>query len=611
MTSNQIAAERNREEARSNRENEAVKRRDSRSKEREQDRKDKEFRRETGKQAVEFGERILGYTPWGTMQKIKNSVASNFGRLIGSANDPEWYNLNPDLTRDAASISFETPLRNGVTLATEGNSSMFPSDLTNDYAVDTILHRASMVNLQWIPTIGKGSLHSTTPVNVAAQNIYSWVRHANSGHANYEPSDIMMYLLALSEAYKYYAWGRLIYKVANSQFPQDVNFVKAFQACTGVQIDDYRQNLADFRYYLNTVATRLNALYVPSKFPYFNRHIWLAANVFKDSPIKKSAYYVFRPYCVGVYKEGSASEATGSLVMTALSDSTPGSYKTLMDGVLNAIINSEDIGIISGDIKKAYGDNLFTIEATPVDDYINPVYSEEVLAQINNISFAMNEPLGGVKSSWHIHQYPGNHQIYQGLYHADIEDYLNDSHVNPNFPLMENALTRGSYIPAIEHSALINTYVEQPKPEFVLVYSRFTNIQRVDQVTGITTGSTYPDSCGSEVVLFASVAYAERATDGSWSWQHEEVYRNRNTERPVSQGIAAKTLSLPALTSQIDWFPRYSTTLFDSNGLYDKSSYLIAQDIDNFAVVNTNSLDNMHSCALLSQFDIPMGGYKG
>lgn len=617
MTSNQIAAESNRikdreeqERRRSNRSNEAISRDKVSQERREQDRRDKAYKRENVYKGLDIAEKVIGATPYGMMKKIQNSFAKNMAGILGSANDPSWYALNKQMLEDAASISFENPLQNGLILGSAYNKDQLPQ--ASSFIPRPEINRASVVNLTWITTIGKGSLTSTTPINLAAQNIYAWVRHANSGHSNYEPADLMLYILAVSEAYKLYAWGRNIYRIANSMFAYDLNLIKAIETCTGVDISDFRANLANMRYFLNVCATRLNALNVPSEFPFFDRHVWLASNIFKDSPIAKSAYYIFRPASVGLYTEGSSAEATGSLVMTAITDQNFNSFQSVMNNVINRLMASEDIGIISGDIKKAYGDKLFKIESTPTEDYINPVYSEEVLAQINNITFACDASVSGpsyahqLVTDEDIHQAPGSHFLYQGHYAST----LTEEDINVKYHISPDAIGTGYVIPPRTRSALINMYMDRPTPNDVMVGSRLAQTYQSFDGNGLGIGYRTPDSVGSEVILNAFVAYASIDTSvgtDAWTWKYVAIGDNANHFNNYSTG-SGYTYSLPALTAQIDWFPSYSINSTSSTQF--TNNYFIVQDLDNFALVPSKSLENMHSCALLSMFHIPQDGLK-
>lgn len=88
-------------------------------------------------------------------------------------NDVSWYTKNPQMLIDAASYSYNTPL--GTPVPYQKLLSGVPNYTTgtNPCAVP------GLMSISFVPTIGV-SVDSISPANVAAQNIYSYVRYMNS-----------------------------------------------------------------------------------------------------------------------------------------------------------------------------------------------------------------------------------------------------------------------------------------------------------------------------------------------------------------------------------------------------------------------------------------------
>lgn len=127
--------------------------------------------------------------------------------------------------------------------------------------------------IRYIPTIGTSSSAEASAANIAAKNIYSYVRYANSGARNYEANDLMMYLLAMDSAYTFYAYLCGIYSAAKNangaNWYQPVTMVTAL----GADYKSVSRNLANMRAYINQFAQRLSAFYVPSQMPIYSRHM--------------------------------------------------------------------------------------------------------------------------------------------------------------------------------------------------------------------------------------------------------------------------------------------------------------------------------------------------
>ena len=114
----------------------------------------------------------------------------DMGSLYKSeTNDMSWYNANPELIRDAARIPFTYPLGHTLDL---GNTTI--NSLTN------VVNLPGIISMDIVHGPGVSD-SNVSAMNVASRNIYSYVRFANSGHSNYDHQDLMIYLLAMDEAY--------------------------------------------------------------------------------------------------------------------------------------------------------------------------------------------------------------------------------------------------------------------------------------------------------------------------------------------------------------------------------------------------------------------------
>lgn len=555
MTANQLKYQQNQEAERANKQREREDRRRNRAAE--------DLKREDQKI-----QKVLGTA------KVVTDAFGNLvqgGKAIGTlANDPAWYNLNRDLVNDVASISYESPLSSGLLT---GSTSL---------ATNTNAYRSTICGIDFIPSIGIGgysgaaSASGGSIANAAAQTLYAWVRHANSGSANYEPADLMMYYLAMDSAYTWYAFGRSIYRAANSALMYDFNFIHRLGQVYVIDLDDFRSNLANFRTFLNIIATQLNQLAVPNSMPYYNRHVWMVSNIFKDHSVKRSAYYCFVPACYGVY-----NPVEGRIAFTAR-PTTPMTFKVFSD-ILNTIVSvlmtDESIGIINGDVRKAYGtDSLFKIENTPADDYIEPFYSEEVLSQISGI-VAVGPVTPG---SYDICQIPGTGRLYQGTYIESGTPTISQSYPTlTSFP--NTALLRSSFI--------LNMYKDSPTPDDNMVASR------------LIAGYNYV-TVGSQPIRFVSVAGSEFVTTLRLFVGAPD---NTGSIITIYDYCPFELSGLNAALPQMDWFPMFVYVENPTDATY---AQFWASDLCNYAVINSEIAANMHATAIISEFYIPSKGMR-
>lgn len=221
-------------------------------------------------------------------------------KLMGVANDPSWYNKDPQLVKDVASISFNTPIGRDigdvVTIApATGGAIATPKRVV-----------PGIMSLKYIITPGMTDGSVSDSVNIAARNIYSYVRYANSGASNYEPVDLMMYLLAMDSLYTLYAWGVRAYAIMNYADRYSGYYPTALMNAIGAKYDgakdDWTPNISNLRSFINQFGVKISAFNVPANFPYFSRHIWMVSNIFKDMDIRRSQVYAFTPAYIYQYQ---------------------------------------------------------------------------------------------------------------------------------------------------------------------------------------------------------------------------------------------------------------------------------------------------------------------
>lgn len=324
---------------------------------------------------------------WNSRSKGKGREKKDWAKdkpevVKSPTNDPDYYGADPQLIKDSASYSYGWPLGNNIRLgrfAPEVNKAAIPGVM--------VIHTS--------PTFG-WAVSPNSPINLAARNIYSFVRHANSGHANYDAPDLMLYLCAMDSCYSFMAWLKRIYGVyctrsnTNHYYPRDI-----IQAM-GVDYDDLDSNLADFRAFINIMAAKIGSMVVPANMRYIKRHIQMYSGLYMDSDQDKAQTYFFNPH--GFYKFELQNDA-GALKFEELLP-IPTHYpnkiqklltfKDLRDYanvIFDPVVMSEDFNIMSGDILKAYGPTE-TYKVDGITDVytVLPAYDAVILDQIQNTS---------------------------------------------------------------------------------------------------------------------------------------------------------------------------------------------------------------------------------
>lgn len=461
-------------------------------------------------------------------------------------NDPEWYNTYPELVDSNCRISSAYPIGINYTLG------------SGEDAV-TLVNDTFAMRLRYIHGIGI-SEKETDPVNMAATRIYSYVRHANSGHANYEKTDLMLYFLSIMECYNMIAYAErayglvFMYNTQNRKLP--VSLVKA----AGWDYDDITENLTNFRSYINNAIARINSLYVPTELKAAKRWWWLNSNVFLDSANPKAYCYLYTPDIYRTYEELEAGNLGYLKTNQIPLNFTVTQWKIAINTMLNKLLASEDIGIISGDILKAYGDKVFTL--SPMEEFhsVPFVYSEEVLMQINNTRF-VSAQVTGTDITQQVSLKGSNLVMKPGIKFQNETEMFN-------------------YINSNSEDWIINFTKPQPTPSDVMVATR--NMWTFDGYDADTFTATL--STGSEIMVYEQIYYANEAG----LFNPSKVDAND-----------AKMLEHVLRHAQFDYAP-----LIVRDDTKDGKRILLPSgpDYDTIVPINGVQMNIMHDTALLSLF---------
>lgn len=453
--------------------------------------------------------------------------------IMGTHNDPKWYVENEQMLKDVASLPFAQVLGLDTGLYKEGSGITYGSKLPGIMAF----------KMEMSLGCGKTAVDAAT---LTARRIYSYVRHANSGSANYESPDLMMYILAYASAEAWLAAMKRAYGLAQQYYVKNRYFAAAMLNACGFPADEVIHNLAQLRAHINLTAARMNSLKVPAGMPIVERWKWLCSNVFMDDDDIKAQAYVFK---FPRYARFSATtNENGSELRfpdAPKSNSTIDDIYAFTETLLEPLLSNEDIGIMSGDIMKAYGSNV-TVEEMIGDNYVVlPTHDKEVLMQIHNtfIPFVAQP----------------EHAIYQegGV----IKEYAYGE---------ANSAVRSWYESVNGH---LLDYYGTPEPSNVIVMTRNVPVVEVRETTLQIL------ACGSEYVYGADVI---RDPEGF----HTDA---------VSSVLYSTDISAILAVSCFNWHP--ITYIAESGG----NQLGVLGDLENYTVIAPETLSAMHRNAIFAE----------
>lgn len=525
-----------------------------------------------------------------------------------ASNDPSWYTHIYPLAKDVASLSFNIPTGQIFDPTIDAGSN-YPEGWDGEkffwtkasgmpnYGFNSV---PGIMVMEVAPILGQ-CMDPNDAANLAAQQQYTLVRKANSGAINYDKTDLMMLNLAMDSAYMLYEYLLRgyrtfgMYKTMNRYMPDALLDAQGFSPSLYTQ-------LANFRTLLDMFAYNLASINVPDQFDFIRRHSWLFTNVYKDSPLDKASMYLFRPDGFYVWTEGVDSQPTYldykarralfGLIDTDLISSLD-QIKNAIDTIMMPILGSQDVGTISGDLAKAFGEGGM-IKIKPVEDHeaLLPVFDMEVISQIENAN---------------IFHKPTNLQVTQHLDNTIAGPYLKQD------VRLHTADAVKRFI-----KPLLNLHIESPTPEDVVVATRFIGRVGAPRISNDEASISYfeVDSLGTEIITSCFV-YQYSLLPGSETQrriktvsitQEVPVCDLVNVGAPIP-GILAHNLA--EISTVISAFAHHPTiyligaqtvqsTTVSSPGVFAGT----IQDYDNYVWLESDTIRNLNDAAVLSEFAV-------
>lgn len=512
------------------------------------------------------------------------------GVNASDCNDVAWYAHSPEMLKAAASINFTNVA--GVLIPSVNKGDAVPGILA----------------INWDPTVGDPRVFQ-----LAADNIYSYIRHANSGAKNYDPADLMMYLLAADQIFSAIGMLTRAYGFMRTYAQQNKYLAKALITAMGFDYDDLLKNLSSMWFDINELIVRSRTIWVPGDLTFIARHYWMNQNVYTDGVDPKSQLYI---YVQSTFWKFSADdpdvgselvpEKWMSINFNTISTATnqpitiPGGLKTwaqaksFVGSLITAIDIIGDGGIMAGDMLKAYGAaNIYSLQPITSDYMLQPVKNDEVLTQIHNATAAV-VPTQGVT------------QTATGI---QLTNYEKSVPPEP-FQILPKTVTLDFY------------GGQDPTPEMVMVATRLT--QAAASITKVTVGSatTYTwiaTNEGTERVQAFTMYWFDyyNASATTTKVVPDLVYTRFTTSSLMNgstpSGAALNMMSptrLLAQYSKFDWAPNiylgaFNTATGQIHNYDDAQVYWLYGDLENYTDLASNTLNKMHTTAVLSEFGVP------
>lgn len=488
-------------------------------------------------------------------------------RVESPTNDPTWYAQTPELLQLAANIPFSQATGTKFNLNfyndETGNKQIFSEDWTIP----------GIMTLSLIP-VPSSATSANSPLNIAATSIYSFVRHANSGTPQYDAPDLMIYNISMAQVYCYINFLQRIYGCMNVYANMNRYLPRALVEAQGVDYDSILQNLPNFKFGIDSLIHKASSLACPASMTYFQRVAFLFSGIYAEGESIKDQLYMYIPQGFMQYS-ATAVETGGSLTYVPFrtSSSVRYTYSQLIDfgnDLLDPIISSQDMNIMSGDVLKAYGsDGVLKLALVPDNYSIVPTTDLAVLEQFQNAGFTQ--------------AIPNKVSITQSQ--TGRAGYL-ISTVQTSYDAYRAGLVNANKV--------LTTILTNPGPADVIERTRL-------MVSGFATpgtGGSITLEMATEVPVVLSVV---RLNSQTMATVIKDLPNNFSVSASPTQADVQEALDVHCQLENFKFHPAIYYLVLEADGA---TVFNMALDFDNYAIVNIVDLNRMNEAALLSMFNV-------
>ncbi len=263
--------------------------------------------------------------------------------------------------------------------------------------------------------------------------------------------------------------------------------------------------------------------------------------------------------------------------------------------LVNQVSLSEDIGIMSGDILKAYGENgIFKVSSISAEYMVLPVLDQTMLSQFQNLTMLTRNFKGntnGVIEALSVTQDPvaGILKFKPEWNYTNSEKYTTLAGIK-----------------------LITMPTDIVEPIMTMEATRLSNI-----VVPNADNSGYTlNTCGSEICLdcFVYMYAADEANPSIGELRSTNVTEeilltiDMNAQPDGSYANMVEAMNTMGVISVFDWHPNFKviTRHKDANGQVDFYRVpMFMQDVNNYSAFTEVDFQRMNDVALLSEFNCP------
>lgn len=510
-------------------------------------------------------------------------------------NDVSWYTPDIQILNDAGRWPYSRPV--GTPL---GRESLLHFVDAWDDAVPGICVAHTMI------TFGD-SRNGQSALNVAANAMYSYIRHANSGSRNYDTPDLMIYTGAVDSIYAFVTWCTRMYATIPMFADMNKYLPDELARLQGVDLDDIRENMANWRAKFNSLLMKVGTLLVPDSLPIFRRHAMLFQNYYSEGPSIKDQIYFYT--LENVYKFQKDASGAGMLKYVAIRDyANPNTgllgakeILNILEDLITPIFNDEDFNIMSGDILKAYEGKIMRLLLLPDITVQMPINNVVVLEQFKNLR-SCGAIITTVSGILDVTQDANKEFLLVNTSDIPIgHDYTYDG-ISPSM-----AATLTDQVTAMEdqwsRNLILTTELTDVTPEVNMINTRCVSMPKVTTDSSSPTGMKVSEyTFGSELIAFVTY-YGHDKNWGPVQFSLSSIV----TYDYTSLAHLRVNDRHHALMSSFRFHPAHDFIGIDASS--SPTQYgavgIPIFGIDNFTTIDYEHVKTLNDVAILGEFNVP------
>lgn len=507
---------------------------------------------------------------------------NNAPDTIPTRNDEKWYD-NDGLLGIAGKVSFANALGDTVDLSTADYPHWKKGRFPGVFVMDGYT--------------GVGySNDNTSPVNIAAQELYTKVRSVQSSAARYGKQDLMMYYITIQQAHNMYWNGVRALGVSN--FVNKLNRYTPWymSEALGIDIAGISKEANRFANILNLFAKKIASYAIPANFDYANRQRYVYSRIFVDAIDAKSKFYMVRP--AGYFTFQLDDESKGMLKWNDLTANYASGkfmsideYAQVLDNIAQAFVGDEDMGQMSGDIMKTFPNSLVGWEPIDANIIVSPVYDPMTLTSIHNATIIGNVLSGDITQNPDINK---DYIVCDPVF--EISDrFLNNT--NDHGPLFGKRII--DLLPGMSGT-----------PGEIAEATRFTAIPTVYAPSSGTKGAKIDEAAPVDIVTGGWLYWLETDDNNNTTIKLDEIgYQTEiNTDSTMSAELAWEKANTDwkriGLLTQFIHAPitMHVASFLNNNTKEFKFQSTLVNQVSNYAVVDKQFLNELNKVCVLSLF---------